>query len=257
MAVHAITARRVSEVWQRLERVPDPELDEPITEMGFVEAVRVGEAADVEVEFRLPTYWCSPNFAFLMADGIRREVGSLDWVASVRVTLHDHMYAEEMNAGVNAGRDFSEIFSELSNGSDLDEIRAVFRGKAFKKRQEAVLQSLKEAGIGSAAIVSMTLGALAAAVGGGDSGMRQQRRYREAMVACGLAAADDDPAFRTLSGQPIAAAQLDAYLADLRAVRINMEFSGALCRRLRSARYKEVVRHPDGAASGAAPMGGG
>ena len=52
----------------------DPELDEPVTDMGFVEAVSVtGRAAGaVQVSFRLPTYWCSPNFAFLMADDIKR-----------------------------------------------------------------------------------------------------------------------------------------------------------------------------------------
>ena len=65
-----IEARRLGEIWARLDEVPDPELDEPITAMGFVELVTLGEGDRVEVDFRLPTYWCSPNFAFLMAEGI-------------------------------------------------------------------------------------------------------------------------------------------------------------------------------------------
>ena len=91
-----------------LARVTDPELDEAITEMGFVEAVRIEDAANgkqaVTVEFRLPTYWCSQNFAFLMAEGIVREVSSLPWVARATVRLADHMNAEEVNAAANSGR---------------------------------------------------------------------------------------------------------------------------------------------------------
>ena len=38
-----IEARRLGEIWARLDEVPDPELDEPITAMGFVELVTLGE----------------------------------------------------------------------------------------------------------------------------------------------------------------------------------------------------------------------
>ena len=103
-----IEARRLGEIWARLDEVPDPELDEPITAMGFVELVTLGEGDRVEVDFRLPTYWCSPNFAFLMAEGIHREVSALPWVSRVTVRLHDHMFAEQVNEGVNGGRRFRE-----------------------------------------------------------------------------------------------------------------------------------------------------
>jgi hypothetical protein len=39
---------------------------------------------------------------------------------------------------------------------------------------------------------------------------------------------------------PIAPEALGAHLADLRSVRINMEFNGALCRGLKTTRYKEL-----------------
>ena len=57
----------------------DPELDEPVTELGFVERVAV-DGDTVEVDFRLPTYWCAANFAFLMVDDIRIAVEGAPWV---------------------------------------------------------------------------------------------------------------------------------------------------------------------------------
>ena len=109
------------EVWERLDGVTDPELDEPITDMGFVEAVEVTDARKVRVAFRLPTYWCSPNFAFLMAFGIRREVMALPWVAEAEVLLNDHCFGDKVNEGVNSGRAFTEIFAEYCDGARLDE----------------------------------------------------------------------------------------------------------------------------------------
>ena len=70
---------RVAEIWKRLSEVTDPELDEPVTELGFVERVDV-DGDTVEVDFRLPTYWCAANFAFLMVDDIRIAVEGAPWV---------------------------------------------------------------------------------------------------------------------------------------------------------------------------------
>ena len=120
---------RLRDVWAQLDRVNDPELDEPMTDLGFVEAVSVGEDGDVLVCFRLPTYWCCPNFAFLMAEGIRREVGALPWVARVSVRLEDHMCAEEMNAAVNDGRSFAEALALRPEFADLSEVREKFDGQ--------------------------------------------------------------------------------------------------------------------------------
>ena len=41
-------AARLDQVWARLDLVMDPELDEPVTDMGFVEAVAVtGDMVDI------------------------------------------------------------------------------------------------------------------------------------------------------------------------------------------------------------------
>lgn len=240
--MRAMSETREAEVWRVLARVADPELDEPITEMGFVEAVEVAGHGVVTVVFRLPTYWCSPNFAFLMAEGIARELASLPWVARGTVRLEDHMYADEVNAAVNEGRSFSEAFASLCDGGDLAAVRAKFEAKAFQRRQESVLLRLRALGYADAAIVAMRLRQLDAVDFGDGEAAAQRPRYRELLVRRGLARWPGDLAFRTWEGEALAADGLGAHLATLRQVRINMEFNGALCRGLKQTRYKEVER---------------
>lgn len=231
---------RVADVWQRLERVCDPELDEPITDMGFVESVELGGDGHVAVRFRLPTYWCSANFAYLMATDIRLEVERLDWVSRVRVHLEDHMFEEQVNSGVNEGRSFREIFADLAPDQGLDEIREKFRKKAFQRRQEVMLLGLQGLGLSNEQIVAMTLEEFDAVEFVNDEDMRQKARYREIVCALGLAKTAVDIAFRDYDGRPLQPAGLAEHLSKLRGVRINMEFSGALCRGLLSTRYKEL-----------------
>ena len=110
---------RVGEVLARLDRVQDPELDESVTSLGFVTGVSVSDDGRVEIGFRLPTYWCAANFAFLMADDMRTEVGRLPWVSGVGVVLGEHMYAETINAAMQRGQSFQEAFAAEADG-DLD-----------------------------------------------------------------------------------------------------------------------------------------
>ena len=78
-----------SRVLEALGTVYDPELDEPITDLGFVASVVVVGGA-VAVRLRLPTPQCAPNFAFLMAADASRAIWRVDGVESVDVTLEDH-----------------------------------------------------------------------------------------------------------------------------------------------------------------------
>jgi metal-sulfur cluster biosynthetic enzyme len=238
MTVTSRSRRDEAAVWARLERVDDPELDEPITAMGFVERVTVSDAGEVEVAFRLPTYWCSPNFAFLMTEDIHREVAALPWAARVRVRLQDHMWGEEIAQGVNAGRSFAQVFGTLADHEDLGELRAKLVAKAFKRRQEAVLVALRAQGWPDGEIVDMDLGTLDAVPLAAEAS-RQKARYRDLLIRRELATQPGHLAFRTLAGERLTGARLPAYLAELRMVRINMEFNGALCRGLARARYQE------------------
>ena len=228
------------QVWDRLDRVMDPELDEPITDMGFVEDVAIQDGGVVEVAFRLPTYWCSPNFAFLMAEGIRREVSALPWATDVRVRLEDHMAADEMNAAVNEGRDFAEVFAGLTDGEDLETLREKFDVKAFQRRQEAVINALMDAGHSPDDLARMTLAELQAVETDDPEWDRLRLRYVDILTSRGVASGPLDFALRTHEGEPLPTDGFRDYLNALRSVRINMEFSGALCRGLKQTRYKQV-----------------
>ena len=77
-----------SSVLDALAEVHDPELDEPITSLGFVASCVVSPEGDVEVVLHLPTPQCAPNFAFLMAADARRVVRRLPEVREVTIRLH-------------------------------------------------------------------------------------------------------------------------------------------------------------------------
>src|SRR5690606_30704090 len=100
----AVTTAVLSEqaVRQALQEVLDPELDQPITELGFVARLQVSGTGEVAVDLRLPTYFCAPNFAYLMAADAREAVSAVPGVRQVRVRLLDHFASEEINAGVAA-----------------------------------------------------------------------------------------------------------------------------------------------------------
>ena len=200
----------------------------------------------MKVEFRLPTYWCSPNFAFLMALGIRREVMSLPWVSQTTVQLNDHCFGDEVNEGVNSGRNYHEVFAQYCDGADLDEVEETFAAKAYDRRQETVLLGLRELGHSTEAIVSMTLDQLKRIAFQGEEEQRQKPRYFDLLISRGLASHPDDLAFPDWNGQPIGAEALTEHLGRLRSTRINMEFNGAMCRGLAKTRYKEVKIGPDG-----------
>ena len=195
MLVANLKAELETEVWECLDAVTDPELDEPITDMGFVERIEVTDAKKVRVEFRLPTYWCSPNFAFLMAFGIRKEVTSIPWVVEAEVQLNDHCFGEKVNEGVNSGRAYHHIFAEYCDGARLDEVVDTFLAKAFDRRQETVLLGLQALGHEAEDIVSMSLGQLRRVVFSGEEELRQLPRYLDLLLAQGLASEPHDHAF--------------------------------------------------------------
>ncbi|MCP1845462.1 metal-sulfur cluster biosynthetic enzyme [Bradyrhizobium sp. USDA 4524] len=228
--------RRTSEVWQRLALVTDPELDESVTDLGFVEHVTVDDDGDVDIVFRLPTYWCSANFAFLMADDMRRAVSSLSWVREARPQLRDHMVAEQINLGVREGRSFADALKEFAPGGSLDELRDKFRRKAFERRQEVMILALRGLGYEDPEICRMSLRSFDEVEFASPDVARQKPRYRELLIEAGLACLPEDRTFVTYEGAPIKRHELASYLQRLRGVRINMEFNSSLCRGLLAVR---------------------
>ncbi|MGH2494934.1 MAG: iron-sulfur cluster assembly protein, partial [Ktedonobacteraceae bacterium] len=57
------TAVTEDHIYQAIADVLDPELDESLVKLGFIDRVQVN-GADVSITFKLPTYWCAPNFAY-------------------------------------------------------------------------------------------------------------------------------------------------------------------------------------------------
>jgi len=236
MTLFSVRAQREAAVWDAVAAVNDPELDEPVTEMGFVERIEVGEDGSVKLDFRLPTYWCSPNFAFLMLDDVRTALDALPWRPRHRITLHDHLFADEVNQGLAAGKPFPEIFEELAPGGNLDELRLKFRIKAFQRRQEALLAGLREAGWSESQILALDRRSL-------DSPPKALSavfaRYAEAFTARFPQVAASAPVIVDWDGALVDVAGFAEHFARLRSVRINMEFNGALCRGLKEVRYRE------------------
>ncbi|PPQ17252.1 hypothetical protein CV770_21975 [Bradyrhizobium sp. AC87j1] len=232
--------RKTGEVWERLAMVTDPELDESVTELGFVEQVSVDHDDGVEIVFRLPTYWCSASFAFLMADDMRRAVSSLPWVREARPQLRDHMVAEEINKGVREGMSFGDALKDFAAGGSLDELREKFRRKAFERRQETMILALRGLGYEDPAICRMDLSTFDAINFDSEEIARQKPRYRELLVERNLANLAGDRAFVTYDGCTIKRHEMVSYLQRLRGVRINMEFNSSLCRGLLAVRYREV-----------------
>ena len=240
---------REDEVLARLAGVTDPELDEPVTDLGFVEGVTVEEDGAVCVDFRLPTFWCAANFAYMMAEDMRDAVSALPWVTRVVPRLTDHMCAEQVNRGVAAGLAFGAAFGEAGSDDDLADLRATFRRKAFQGRQEALLRALLAQGLAPAALAAMTLAVLERTAAAGEGGAAKKRRYREIRARLGGPAGPEALAFVTPEGGPLDPSVFDDYLRALASVRIAMELNGALCRGLLEARERASrPSRPEGAA---------
>ncbi|MGL4241000.1 MAG: hypothetical protein ACRCTI_07800, partial [Beijerinckiaceae bacterium] len=196
--------------------------------------VRLGARGRVSIGFRLPTYWCAANFSFLMADDMRRAASELDWVSHVDVVLGEHMYADQINAGLARGLSFRETFGADADG-DLDDLRQTFLLKAFQRRQAALLNHLKNAGHEPADIVPLTIGALERLPVDAD-GARLVRRYIERRDVVGDGSGDA-LAFVTTDGSPLQVETFAGYVSALRRVGVNAEFNSALCRGLLSVRF--------------------
>lgn len=232
---------RAAQVQACLATVMDPELDESVTELGFVTTLELrgdGETSEVHIGFRLPTYWCAANFAFLMADDMRQAVQALPWVTRVQVQLHDHMYAEAINDGVSEGAGFQAAFGAAAEGG-LEALRQTFLVKAFQRRQEALLEHLIGAGHTPETLLALNIEALQA-LSVDDEGTRLVDRYLERRGVVG----NGRLAFVDAAERPIMVERLGAHRRELRSVGVNAEFNGALCRGLLAVRDAAPVAQP-------------
>src|SRR6266850_2436178 len=123
----------VENVLDALSGVRDPEIDEPLTDLGFVDRVHV-DGRSVHVHLRLPTFFCAPNFSYLMVADAVKAVQALPEVGDVTVTLDDHFASDEINGATAVGGGFDAAFpgetSGVERGGELGELRDLFTRKA-------------------------------------------------------------------------------------------------------------------------------
>ncbi|WP_052299191.1 iron-sulfur cluster assembly protein [Thermaerobacter marianensis] len=262
-------AERVREVFRQLDRVYDPELDEPLTQLGFIGGVEV-DGGTVVVHLRLPTFWCAANFAYMMASDICDRVGVLPWVERVEVRLADHFFADEINQGVNRGLPFHQAFPDLATAG-LEELAEAFRIKAFLRRQERLVRWLLDRGWNQEAILRLRVGDLVQLqdelAGPGPAGPGRQDRavpeaaggagdpattgasnrgmgdgavvgaYLEALRERGFGDELGAPALVDPLGEPLTRERFPSHLHDAARTRLAMEFNAAFCAGLLRTRY--------------------
>ena len=207
-----------------LDRVLDPELDESVLSLGFVESVDGNEAGEVTVCLRLPTYWCAANFSYLMASDVQRELVGLQGVSSVSVRLGEHFAGREVEDGSGASKTFAEAFPE--GGPDtLEETRRIFVVKGFIGRQERLLRALKDRGLSFPEISEFRV------VEAWELGVEERvvSRYMDRRKEMGLDCSDMSPLIVDIKGDMVPAEELEAHYVRARTTRLAMEASGSLC----------------------------
>jgi len=212
-----------------LGEVRDPELDEPVTSLGFVSSCTVSAEGDAQVRLRLPTYFCAPNFAFLMVADAYDAVSGVPGVRKTEVILEDHFASDAINSGVAARSGFVQSFDGLAAG-ELDELRADFVRKAVLAGTDRVCRPMLAGGRTSDELADLTLSDVE------PSGDLDRLRARRAEL--GLPA-DDDSALLVdaVTGNPIGADALPMHLRRARLTRVNAEANGSMCRGMLSQRY--------------------
>jgi metal-sulfur cluster biosynthetic enzyme len=219
----------LQEVLGALAGVRDPELDEPLTDLGFVAGVHIDEPR-VEVLLRLPTYFCAPNFAWLMVDGARSAVLALDGVQEADVRLADHFAAEEINGAATLEYAFPDEYA-----GELTELHDVFARKAFVARQARVCDALLRAGRAADEVAALRLCDLAPGP--------EVERCRALRAELGIDASPGDPAFVLPDGRALDAGGLMRWLRVARLVRLSIEANTGICRSLLKTRYG--IRDPE------------
>ena len=222
-----------SRIFAELGTVYDPELDQPITTLGFVGSVVVSADGDAAVRLRLPTPQCAPNFAFLMAADAAHAVRRLPGVREVDVVLEDHYTGAEINAAVNRGESFGDAFPGETEG-ELTALRELFQRKALLARQARLCQELLTRGASPEALVTLRVADLPES----DDAVRAVALR----AALGLPSGPDAPALVAGDGSPLTAGELSTWLRRARLVSLSLETNGGMCRDLLKVRYgKEEI----------------
>jgi metal-sulfur cluster biosynthetic enzyme len=211
-----------------LSGVRDPELDEPITDLDFVSSLEVEDGA-AEIRLRLPTYFCAPNFAYLMVADAQAAALSVAGIERAVVFLDDHYASEEINGGVNESRGFDGAFEGETEGPDLEELRTTFHRKGFVSRQEQLCRSLLSAGRSPRELARMSLGDLPPSA--------EFETYLDRRAELGLDVSAEAPFLVDPDGRRVPEEAVVQHLRFAKTVRVSIDGNASLCRGLLSTRY--------------------
>jgi metal-sulfur cluster biosynthetic enzyme len=217
-----------SEVLGALSGVRDPELDEPITDLDFVSGLEIAGDA-VSVRLRLPTYFCAPNFAYLMVADARAAVLSVPGVRQARVVLDDHYASGEITGGVNEGKGFDGAFPDETESPDLEELRGIFRRKSFVARQEKLCRALLAEGHPPEQLAGLRLGEVPSS--------EAFEKYLERRAELGLEVSPEAPLLVDPDGKRVPENAVVQHLRVARTVGVSIEGNAELCRGLLATRY--------------------
>lgn len=216
-----------SAVVDALRTVRDPELDESIVDLGFVTA-SVVDGPHAEVRLRLPTYFCAPNFAYLMVADAHDAVRSVPGIDAVSIVLEDHFAAEAINSGVADGAGFVGSFPDEA-GSELGDLRRSFQRKAHVAAMERACRRLLADGWTIDSLPDARLDDLP------DGADRERLLHRRADIDL-----PTDPGCLVLVGEdgaPVAAEDVPLRLRFARTVRVSIDGNAHFCRGLLTTRY--------------------
>jgi metal-sulfur cluster biosynthetic enzyme len=217
-----------AEVLGALSGVRDPELDEPITELAFVSELEI-EGDTVSVRLRLPTYFCAPNFAYLMVADAKAAVLSVPGVRRARVVLDDHYASGEINGGVNEEKGFDGAFPDETESPDLEELRSIFHRKSFVARQEKLCRALLAQGHSPADLAELRLGELPSS--------EVTEKYLQRRAELGLDVSPVAPLLVDPDGNRVPKDAVVQHLRFARTVGVSIEGNAELCRGLLATRY--------------------
>jgi metal-sulfur cluster biosynthetic enzyme len=226
------TAAVLAAVWSALATVHDPELDEPLTDLGFVSVCEVTPAGAATIRLRLPTYFCAPNFAYLMVADAYDAVSAVPDVTSTDVRLEDHFASDAINGGVAARAGFVASF-EGEAVDELDSLRADFLRKALLAGTDRVCRAMVSAGTDRARLAELTLGDAPA----GPETDRLRARRRE----LGLPHGDRDAlVIDATTGAAVGQHDLRTHLGLARTTRVSQDANTGVCRGMLLARYPDA-----------------
>ena len=217
-----------AEILDALSGVRDPELDEPITDLAFVSDLEI-EGDAVSVRLRLPTYFCAPNFAYLMVADAKAAVLSLPGIRRARVVLDDHYASAEINDGVNEERGFEGAFPDETESPDLEGLRSIFRRKSFVARQEKLCRALLAEGCRPEKLAEMRFREVPPSTA--------FEKYLERRSELGLDVSPDAPLLVDPDGNRVPREAVVEHLRFARTLGVSIEGNAELCRGLLSVRY--------------------